>query len=94
MIKPLLIQLRIFDLDGKLSLTNIGVSILLFKIAAAPQVDWSVIAGLLLTLLSYGHKRHVNTRRAVQSSASEAVVKDLESKVQELLTAYNIKKLK
>lgn len=94
MIKPLLIQLRILDLDSNLSLTNIGVMVLLFKIAAAPQVDWSVVAGLLLTLISYGHKRHTNTRRTVQSSATETVVKDLEGKVQELLTAYNIKKLK
>lgn len=89
-----MVSIKILDPDHTISLTNIAMMIILGKIAAAPTIDWQVIAGLLLALVSYGHKRQLNAKRAVQSLASDDRVKDLEGKVLELMAAYNIRKLK
>ena len=50
--------------DGRLSITNIAVIILLAKIASAP-INWQVVAGLFVTLLGYAHKRSVNAATAI-----------------------------
>lgn len=52
------------DRSGKLSITNVAVIVLITKIALADSLDWAVVAGLLVTLLNYGHKR-VETNKSV-----------------------------
>lgn len=68
--------------------------VLIVKIALASSIDWQVVSALLIALVSYGHKRQLNAKRAVASQAVDDKVKELEGKVQELITAFNIKKLK
>lgn len=94
MIKQHLVSLKLFDPDGTLSLTNIAVMVLIAKIATASAIDWQVVSALLITLVSYGHKRQLNARRAADKEASSGIVQDLEQKVQELFTILNLKKLK
>lgn len=89
------------DRGGKLSITNLGVIVLLVKVAAAPNMDWAVVAGLLVTLLNYGHKRMSEPKsvdvpntsneaiEAIRKTASEA--KDL---AQKLSLAAGLQKLK
>lgn len=54
------------DRAGKLSITNVAVIVLITKIAMASTLDWAVVAGLLVTLLNYGHKR-IETNKSVAS---------------------------
>lgn len=57
--------LNLTDRADKLSITNVAVYILLAKVATAPTIDWSVVAGLLVTLINYDRKR-----KAIQSEKS------------------------
>jgi hypothetical protein len=93
-ISKILVSLRILDRDLTLSLTSIGVMILLGKIAFAPTLDWPTAASLLLALASYSHKRQINSKRASTSAVLDAQVAELEKKVAELMTASGLKKLR
>jgi hypothetical protein len=76
----LLAFLNLTDTKGNLSLTNSAVFIVLAKIAIEPTIDWTVVSGLLITLLNYGHKRYELNRHHeipddLSSSVKEAVEK-------------------
>lgn len=86
--------LKIFDQDNTLSLTSVGVIILLVKIACAPILDWPTAAGLLLTLLSYNFKRHLGHKKASASDVANKQLADVERKILELTAAFNVKNLR
>lgn len=50
---------NLLDAEGRLSISNSGVYVLLVKVAMSPTIDWPTAAGLLVTLLNYSHKRMV-----------------------------------
>lgn len=92
-LKALLRSLQLFDSSNKLSLTSIGVMVILVKIAMAPTLDWTTASALLLSLLSYNYKRHLNVKQA-QSEASDSLkLSDLENKIMELNKSFNFKNL-
>ena len=74
--------LNLLDYSGKLSITNCAVILLLVKIAHAPALDWTVVSALLVTLLSYSHKRHENNKmqqlKTVPNKELEEVAKKIE----------------
>ena len=47
--------------DGKLSLTNIALSVILFKLVFAQNVDYAHMATLAIALMSYQGKRLINS---------------------------------
>ena len=57
--------LHLLDDQNRLSITNIAVIILVVKVAAAP-LDWPTAAGLLCTLLNYGHKRVIDSKTVIE----------------------------
>lgn len=82
---------KITDPDNTLSLTNIGVMVLLTKIALAPSIDWPTTATMLLSLLSYNFKRHLNRKAEAQAQADDNKLADVVKQVQELNQAFNVK---
>ena len=92
--KQILVSLKILDPDFTVSLTNIAVMVVIVKIAAAGTLDWPTISSLLLALLAYAHKRQLNSKRASSVQGADSQLADLEKKVTELMTAFNLKKLK
>ena len=85
--------LKLIDDKGELSLTNLGVMTLLTKIATAPTLDWPTASGLMLTLLSYGHKRHVATKAKSAAVVADARVDELVAKVADLTIMLNARRL-
>lgn len=57
--------IHLLDDQNRLSITNIAVIVLVVKVAAAP-LDWPTAAGLLCTLLNYGHKRIIDSKTTVE----------------------------
>lgn len=60
--------LNLSDAEGKLSITNTAVIVLITKIAVAPSLDFPTVAALLLSLLNYADKRRTI---AANSSTNE-----------------------
>jgi hypothetical protein len=102
--KVLLIALKILDPDNTISLTNIGVMVVLVKIGSAPTIDWPTISALLLSLLSYNFKRKLN--RDAETAEAEAANKlqelaqteslklaEVEKKIAELNQAFAVKSM-
>lgn len=92
-LKALLRSLQLFDSSNKLSLTSIGVMVILVKIAMAPTLDWTTASALLLSLLSYNFKKVLNTKQAQAEAADTLKLSDLENKIQEMNRAFNFKNL-
>lgn len=78
----LLTFLNLTDYSGRLSITNIAVVILLTKIAYYPTLDWAVVSGLLVTLLSYSHKRYENNR--IQAAKPSKELEEVSKKLEEV----------
>lgn len=92
-LKTLLKTLKIFDADNSLSLTSVGVMIILFKIATATSLDWATASTLLLALLSYNFKK-VLLQKSKQSELTDiGKLADLEAKLAEMNKAFNMKNL-
>lgn len=93
MLNTLLSKLRILDEQGNLSLTNIGVMVLIVKIALSSPIDWPTTASLMLALLAYRHKKHVAKKAVSANVAADSKVTELAAKVEDLVTMVNIKRL-
>lgn len=50
---------NLLDRKGNLSISNVGVIVLITKIAMASTIDWPTVSGLLIALMNYGHKRKI-----------------------------------
>lgn len=76
--------LNLLDQDDNISITSLGVYTLLVKIAIAPTLDWGTAAALLVTLLNYGHKRHVSASKANKdSTVVDSEIEQLKSKIEQ-----------
>ena len=72
--KKVLKFLNLIDQQGRLSITNVAVIILLAKIAIAPSIDWAVISGLLVTMINYSHKRY-ESNKVIPANVDSDVLK-------------------
>lgn len=59
-IKSFLRSLQIFDKENKLSLTSIALMVIIYKLAEAPTLDWTIITTFFLALLNYTGKKLIN----------------------------------
>ena len=89
-LQKLLVTLKVFDSDNTLSLTSLGVMIILGKIAIAPVLDWATAATLLLALLSYNAKKVLRSKEKAAETDSADSLKALEDKIQELNKAFSL----
>lgn len=60
--------LRVTDENGKLSITNIIVCAITVKLMLMPVIDAVVMTGFIMTLLQYGHKRHLSIKKEQNES--------------------------
>lgn len=84
---------KITDPDNTLSLTNVGVMVLLTKIALAPSIDWPTTATLLLSLLSYNYKKLLRTKEKAAEVEASGQIADIEKKIAELNQAFAVKSM-
>jgi len=91
--KTLLVSLKIFDPDMTLSLTNVGVLVLIVKIAAASEIDWPTTASLMLALLAYNHKKILRNKEKVKEIEGQTKLKEIEDKISDLNKVFNVKNL-
>lgn len=89
-LKKLLTALKITDPDNTISLTSIGVMIILAKIAWAPALDWATAATLLLALLSYNAKKVIRSKEKVRAADDDNKLKQVEDKIAELNKAFAV----
>lgn len=87
--------LRIVDAhDGKVSLTNVAVMVVVLKILFVPQFSIGEVGALLIALLNYSAKKVIHSKSTPPIESSlETQVKDLESQVSKLNLANGVKKL-
>jgi hypothetical protein len=74
--------------DGKLSISNIAVAVLIAKIGFSTTMDYPTVAGLMLALLNYSHKRHSLNKICLPDdklSPINAQIADLEAKFASVL---------
>jgi len=80
--KNVLNFLALLDSKGKqLSLTNILMIVVIVKIALAHSVGLTELGALFLSLLSYSHKRYVNSVAAKQSTEEQKTFNTLTDQV-------------
>lgn len=91
-IKALLMQLKVFDPDGTLSLSNTLFMVLTAKLALQP-FDWVVIAPLLLVLANHNLKKvHLAKSKGLDASQTKDII-ELQAQVKSLTTAVSMKNL-
>ena len=77
--------LNLLDKDNNLSISNIAVCIVLFKLAIAPSLSLIDAGTLLVTLMNYAHKRHSVAKTVKQTNEFEQAtinkLKEFESKL-------------
>lgn len=67
--------LNLLDKDSNLSISNIAVLIMLFKLALTPSLSLVDAGMLLITLMNYAHKRHSSAKSITQSNEFESNIK-------------------
>jgi hypothetical protein len=87
------VSLKVFDPDMTLSLTNIGVLVLIVKIATASTIDWPTTASLMLALLAYNHKKILRNKERATEAEAENKLKEIEQQVQDLNKAFAVSTL-
>lgn len=71
----LLVFLRVVDREDRVvSLTNLGLIILLGKLAAVPRVELPDLAAFFLALLAYSYKRAANNKKVSEGSDSPPII--------------------
>lgn len=75
---------RIIDDDQRLSLTHLVIFVSIYKILVAPVFTISEVTSLLVAMLAYGYKRHVNKSKAAITDENKAALQKLELKVNQL----------
>lgn len=62
-IKRILAFCNLLEYDeNRLSITNIALIGLIFKLVITPQVDWPSIVAVITAFGNYSHKRYINSQ--------------------------------
>lgn len=87
--------LRVIDSNKQLSITNIAVIAVLIKLILAPALSITAAGTLLVTLISYSHKRHTLSKQTPESPVVqlEEEVKQMKSKLTALELKQGIERL-
>jgi hypothetical protein len=94
-LKKVLNFLSLLSNDEKLSLTSVGIYIVLIKVAIAPSPSIGDIGALLLVLLNYAHKRYTGTHTPENPPQVDELHKsmnDIQSKVNAMAIKIGLSK--
>lgn len=75
--------LRVLDEDNVISLTNLAVMLVIFKLAITPSLSMPEIGALLLGLFNYSYKRYVRAKEP----KPEVIVKGHRKELNDLKSA-------
>lgn len=89
-VRDLLSWLRIQDVDGLLSLTNLGVIVVLAKIAVSPNTSITELGALMVTLIGYNYKKRLH-KTSKEPLVSDKTLQELSDKVSALSLQAGIK---
>jgi hypothetical protein len=89
----LLKVLRVLDEDGTVSLSNLLLMVLTVKIAIAPDLDWTVVSGLALSLLNYGHRKILRNKAQTKQQDSKDELAQIKASLDELSQQVALVKL-
>lgn len=76
--------LRITDDDRRLSLTHLVIFVSIYKVLEAPIFTISEVTALLVAMLSYSYKRHINKNKVALSDENKTAIQKIELKVNQL----------
>lgn len=65
-INKVLIYLRIHDEKNRLSLTNIAMLLVLYKLARTPSLDMQDLTALFIAVMGYQGKRFISTKKGIK----------------------------
>lgn len=89
--KQFLTVARILE-NGQVSLSNFTLYILLGKIVITPGLDWAVVAGLLVSILSRVHKKQLYSKKeankVAESNELNATLSKMTKEVEEIATKF------
>jgi len=77
--------------DGQISLTNLALLIVLFKLAIAPAVGLVEIGGLFISLLAYSGKKVINNKQKKETDGATSVVQKQLDDLKDVVSALSIK---
>lgn len=96
-IKSILNFLNVLDSEGKLSITNLAVIIVLVKLVIAPTASITEAGALLVALANYAHKRFTNNNSIPEpSNINDEItnqIRQLDDKISTVSLAAGLKKL-
>jgi len=76
--------IRLFDQDGVLSLTNIAMMVVIYKIATATNMDWAVLTGFFLALMNYNVKKLLGKKESDQDLVNAESLTKVQDQVKSL----------
>jgi hypothetical protein len=86
-IDTLLAKLKLFDADGTLSLSNIAMAVVIFKLATAGSLDWTVLTAFFLALLNHNARKHWRGKAESKQVKDTERLDQLETTIKSIATA-------
>lgn len=79
--------LRIIDSDGQISLTNVALMIVLYKLGTAYSVSFTEIGALFIALANYAGKKVINNANQTPTTdAFQVQIGEMQKKLEETTT--------
>lgn len=89
----MLIKLKIFDVDGTLSITSLMMFVLIGKVAATSTMDWTIISAMFLGLANYNGKKWFAKSKASKDLSDKARIEAVEKEVKSLTSTISLKNM-
>lgn len=83
-LQAVLRSLQIFDATNKLSLTSLALMVIIYKLAEAPTLDWTILTGFFLALLQYSGKKLINAKESAKAISDQDKLLSVESTIASL----------
>ena len=84
--------LKLFDPDNTLSLSNVAMMVVVFKLATAEGLDWTVLTAFFLTLLNHNARKAFRAKSESKSIADQARLSQVEQAIQSVKSMLALRK--
>lgn len=81
---------KIFDPDGTLSLSNLGMMVVIFKLATAGNLDWAVLTAFFLALLNHNARKHWSGKAKAKDVSDVGRLDTLEQTIKSVASAAKL----
>ena len=83
--------LKLFDPDNTLSLSNVAMMVVVFKLAAAQSLDWTVLTAFFITLLNHNARKAFRAKSESKSKADQDRLSQVEQAIQSVKTSLALR---